>query len=75
MKNCDFAIKDPMHDTEYLCMRYSCYTYNGRHWSNYPCCNEEICPFIHPEFLDEVVFSQEEEDKVRRICNDWKSRS
>ena len=72
--DCAFRVKDPIYKGKDLCMRYSCYTYNGRHWSNYPHCNESLCPLRHSNLLENAVFSQEEEDKVRRICNDWKSR-
>lgn len=39
-----------------LCMLYSRFEYNGLHWANYPDCNKENCPLLHPELLGNMIW-------------------
>lgn len=39
-----------------LCMLYCEFTINGKHWANYPDCNKENCPLLHPELLGNMIW-------------------
>lgn len=39
-----------------LCMLYSKFKVDGKHWSNYPECNKENCPLLHPELLGDMIW-------------------
>lgn len=39
-----------------LCMLYSNFRYDGRYWGNYPDCNKENCPLLHPELLGDIIW-------------------
>lgn len=42
-----------------LCMLYSKFKIDGRHWANYPDCKEENCPLMHPELLGNMICNRE----------------
>ncbi len=39
-----------------LCMLYSKYSIDGRHWANYPECCKDSCPLLHPELLGDMIW-------------------
>lgn len=42
-----------------LCMLYSKYSIDGRHWANYPECCKDSCPLLHPELLGDMIWEDE----------------
>ena len=56
--NCDFKTQVNISRLD-LCMIYSRFKYNGKHWANYPDCCEENCPFLHPELLGNLIWEKE----------------
>lgn len=52
---CPYNVKVP--DKEiHLCMLYCRYSIDGKHWSHYPDCKKENCPFLHPELLGDLIW-------------------
>lgn len=56
MITCPYYEFLPCSDT-ILCMLYSKFKYDGMHWSNYPECCKENCPFLHPELLGDLIWN------------------
>lgn len=42
-----------------LCMLYSKFEIDGKHWANYPDCCKENCPLLHPELLGNMIWEEE----------------
>ena len=59
MIECPFKIHLTNHQEMTLCMLYCKYTIDGRHWANYPDCNENNCPYLHAELLGNLIWKNE----------------